>query len=61
MQFQNIVEGFLVIWEHFLVHLGKRLRLFDLGFTIGACALAVLLFQGVLRHFGALYRGGNTP
>jgi hypothetical protein len=51
----------LKVWEGFLVALGKRLRLFDLGFTIGACALAVLLLQGFMKHAATLYRTGNTP
>jgi hypothetical protein len=49
------------LWERCLVVLGKRLRLFDLGFAVGACALMVVLLHAVVKHAAALYRGGNTP
>jgi len=40
---------------------GQRWLLFDVGFVIGAAALAVILVQATVRHTMALYREETKP
>jgi archaetidylinositol phosphate synthase len=40
---------------------GRHFLLFDIGFTIGACALALILIQATISHTIRLYREETLP
>lgn len=51
-----IVGNLAALRSQFVTIVGNKLRLFDLGFTIGAIALTVILIQAVVKHTVMLYR-----
>ena len=55
------VGNLALLRDRYVAIAGHRARLFDLGFTIGAFALSVILVQAVVRHTVMLYREETRP
>jgi phosphatidylglycerophosphate synthase len=57
-----LVIGNLVALRHPYANVaGHAFLLFDIGFVIGTCALAVILIQATVQHTVALYREETRP
>jgi archaetidylinositol phosphate synthase len=57
-----LVIGNLVALRHPYANIaGHRFLLFDIGFLIGSCALALILVQAAIQHTVQLYREETKP
>ncbi len=55
------IGNLVVLWDPHALIAGRQFLLFDVGFAIGAGALAMILTQAVVRHTVALYREETRP
>jgi archaetidylinositol phosphate synthase len=51
-----VIGNLAALWQPHSLIAGRSLLLFDVGFTIGAAALAVILVQATVAHGRRLYR-----
>src|SRR5262249_27123301 len=50
------IGNLYVMWRRYAILAGREFLLFDVGFTIGALALTLILIQATVRHIVMLYR-----
>jgi hypothetical protein len=56
-----IIGNLFALRRSEVVIAGRMFLLFDIGFAIGAVALAVILVQAAAKHTGQLYREETIP
>jgi archaetidylinositol phosphate synthase len=55
------IGNLFALWDPHALIAGRQFLLFDVGFSIGTVALAIILIQAVVRHTAALYREETRP
>lgn len=56
-----IIGNVAALWHPYAVIAGRQFLLFDIGFTIGAIVLSIILVQATVRHTVQLYREETLP
>jgi phosphatidylglycerophosphate synthase len=56
-----VIGNLFALWRSYVVIAGREFLLFDVGFTIGAAALAAILVQATIKHTTMLYREETRP
>jgi len=51
-----VIGNLFALWRPYAILAGRELLLFDVGFAVGAAALAVILAQATIKHILMLYR-----
>jgi len=55
------IGNLFVLWRPYAIIAGRDVLLFDVGFAVGAVALAAILAQATVKHIVMLYRQETLP
>ena len=56
-----MIGNLFALWRPNAIIAGRSFLLFDVGFAVGAAALAVILVQATVKHVVMLYREETLP
>ncbi len=56
-----VIGNLFALWRPYAIIAGRDVLLFDVGFAVGAAALAVILVQATVKHIVMLYRQETLP
>jgi len=56
-----VIGNLFVLWRPYAIVAGRNFLLFDIGFAVGAGALALILIQATVKHVVMLYREETLP
>jgi archaetidylinositol phosphate synthase len=55
------IGNLFALWRPYAILAGREVLLFDVGFAVGAAALAAILAQATTKHIAMLYREETLP
>jgi len=55
------IGNLFALWRPYAIIAGRDVLLFDVGFAVGAVALAAILVQATMKHITMLYREETLP
>jgi archaetidylinositol phosphate synthase len=56
-----VIGNLFALWRPYAIVAGRNFLLFDIGFAVGAGALALILIQATVKHVVMLYREETLP
>jgi len=56
-----VIGNLFALWRPYAIIAGREFLLFDVGFAVGATALAAILVQATVKHIVMLYRQETLP
>jgi archaetidylinositol phosphate synthase len=56
-----VIGNLFALWRPYAIVAGRNFLLFDIGFALGAGALALILIQATVKHVVMLYREETLP
>lgn len=56
-----VIGNLFALWRPYALIAGRNFLLFDIGFAVGAGALALILIQATVKHVVMLYREETLP
>lgn len=56
-----VIGNLFALWRPYAIIAGRHVLLFDVGFAMGAVALAAILVQATMKHIVMLYREETLP
>ena len=51
-----VIGNLFALWRPYAILAGREFLLFDVGFAVGAVALAIILVPATVKHTARLYR-----